>query len=422
MFDYDVIILGGGLAYTGAELLRNRGLKVAIVEKERENLGGVCLHYGCVPTKLYLFEAQKLYDMKISRLIDWKDGNLKLKSLVEYKDKLRKRLRDDIEKLLKGVDLLYGEGRLTDKYTVSVGERYIKGRYIIINTGKRQVSGFGIDPDGRKVLTTDHILNLDSLPERLDIVGDDPIAFEFATFFAILGSRVRLYFDDPLSFSHPSIKNRLLKNLDSLGISLYPSKDFKKEAENITLLVKKRIPNSECVGDLLQKDEYGHILVDMHYEASIRDHYAVGDVNGLSQTAHAARLQSISVSKRILGEKGFYIKPEDIPYVLYTVPLSYAKVGLTKVELEKRGVRYVEKSVSPRAFASSHIHHSEDGMCFLYFDSKGFLIGCEILSRGAGEVISSITVSLHAELNLNLMSRLPLPHPTLSEIPFLRLM
>ncbi|GBC87993.1 Dihydrolipoyl dehydrogenase [bacterium HR13] len=419
MFDYDVIILGGGLAYTAAEILRNKGLKVAIVEKNKEHLGGVCLHEGCVPTKLYLFEAQKIYDMKNSRLLEWKGGDVKLKRLVEYKERLRKKLREDIERLLKGVDIIYGDGTLTDRHTVVVGERQIRGRYIIVNTGKRQTWGFGLEPDGKRVITTDEAINLESLPERLQIVGDDHIAFEFATFFAVLGSQVNLYFDNPMSFAHTSIKNRFLKELELLGIALYPIKDFK--AESITLLVKRRVPNSECVGDLMQKDENNHILVDAHYETSIKDHYAVGDVNGLSETAHAARMQSLIVSKRILGERSFYIRPENIPYVLYTVPLSYAKVGLTKMELERRGIKHTEKSVSLRAFSSSYIQHSEDGMCFLYFDSRGFLMGCEVLSRGAGEIISSLTVSLYSELNISHMSKVLLPHPTLSEIPFLRL-
>jgi len=96
-------------------------------------------------------------------------------------------------------------------------------------------------------------------------------------------------------------------------------------------------------------------------------------------------------------------------------------VGFTKKELEKKGVEFSEKSVSLRSFAVGSIYHTEEGMAFLYFDKKGFLLGAEVLSRDAGEVIGSLTVSLFSELNLDMLSRLCLPHPTLGEVLFMRI-
>jgi len=100
--DYDVILLGGGLAYTGAELLRNAGLKVAIVEKDPSHLGGVCLHRGCVPTKLYLFEARKAHDLKNSSLLSIKEYDFDLKSLKEKKERLTKKPKGPDRKAFKG--------------------------------------------------------------------------------------------------------------------------------------------------------------------------------------------------------------------------------------------------------------------------------------------------------------------------------
>ncbi|MFN3813577.1 MAG: FAD-dependent oxidoreductase [Aquificaceae bacterium] len=417
-FDYHVVILGGGLAYVGAEVLKNRGLKVALIEKNREHLGGVCLHEGCIPTKLYMFEAQKIYDIRLSRLASLNVQKVNLKTLLEYKRGLIKKLREDIERLLKGVDIFYGEGKLIEPHVVEVNGKKISGESVIINVGKRHPS----ETDGEYTLNTDQLLELEEIPEEISILGDDPIGFEFATMLSTLGTRTEVYFDEPFSFMHPSIKTRLMEKMDTIGIKLFSTHRLKSKKEGKMLVVKKRIPNWESVGDLIPRGEENHLIVDRNYETALKDHYAVGDINGISETAHAARLQAISVSKKITEGRGFYIKPEKIPYILYTIPLSYAKVGFSKADLEKKGIKYTEKSVNFRAFAISHIQHSEEGICFLYFDQKGFLLGAEVLSRNAADIISSLTVSLHAELDISIMSKIPLAHPTMSEVPFIRLM
>ncbi|RMH80676.1 MAG: NAD(P)/FAD-dependent oxidoreductase [Acidobacteria bacterium] len=408
MFDYHVVVLGGGLAYTGVELLRRAGLKVAIVERESGHLGGVCLHEGCIPTKLYLFEVRKLFDLNNSPLIECKP-KLNLRALKEKKDKLTKRLRDDIERLLKGVDFIYGYGELVEPNVVQVEGKRISGKYIIINTGK----SYPQKPNG------DDLLQLQELPQKLILVGDDPIALEFATLFALLGTPVELCFDfKVLGFVNPSIRERLLKVLKGLGISLLDLRDFKG---GDAYFLYRRKPNSQCINVELSLDEKGHILVDKNYETSVKDHYAVGDVNGLSETAQAARLQALSVARRITQGKGFYLSPHKVPYVLYTQPLSYAKVGFTKIELEEKGIEHSERSLPLRPFAVGSMYHTEEGMLFLYFDKKGFFLGGEVFCRDAQEVLSGLVLSLHGELTLEFMSRAPLPHPTLSELPFLRL-
>ncbi len=410
MFDYDVIVLGGGLAYVGVEVLRNAGLKVAVVEKDPNHLGGVCLHEGCVPTKLYLFEARKAFDLKSSALISTRDLSLNLKTLKEKKQRLTKALRDQIEKLLKGVDLIYGKGELVEPHVVEVEGRRISGRFIIINTGK----SYPQKPNG------DDLLEIEELPQSIKLAGDDPILLEFACMYALMGVSVEAYFEDKsLDFMHPSLKGRLLKVLKELNILFKPLSEVPTDG---VYWLKKRVPNSECIKVGLARDELGHILVDKSYETSLKDHYAVGDINGIVELAHASRLQSLSVALRLTKGQGFFTPKYKIPYVLYTQPLSYAKVGFTKRELEEKRVEHVEKSVSLRAFAVGSINHTEEGMAFLYFDKKGFLLGGEILSRDAGELISVLTVSLFSELNLDMLSRLCLPHPTLGETLFLRLL
>ncbi|MEJ5338990.1 MAG: FAD-dependent oxidoreductase [Aquificaceae bacterium] len=410
MFDYDVVVLGGGLAYVGAELLRSAGMKVAVVEKDPAHLGGVCLHEGCIPTKLYLFEARKLSDLKNSPLISAKELCLNLKTLKEKKQKLTKTLRDQIEKLLKGVDFIYGYGELVEPNVIEVEGRRISGKNIIINTGK----SYPQKPSG------DELLELEELPQSIRLAGDDPLLLEFACMYALMGVSLEAYFDEKsLDFIHPSIKSRLLKMLKDLHIALKPLSEAAHEG---TYWLMKRVPNSECIKVDLPRDERGHVLVDRNYETTLKDHYAVGDINGIAELAHASRLQSISVALRLTKGKGFYTPPYKIPYVLYTQPLSYAKVGFTRRELEEKNLEFTEKSVSLRAFAVGSIYHTEEGMAFLYFDRKGFFLGGEVFSRDAGELASVLTVSLFSELNLDMLSRLCLPHPTLGETPFLRLL
>lgn len=396
MHNYDVLILGGGLAYTGAELLRNRGLKVAIVEKEEAHLGGVCLHEGCVPTKLYLERATK-------------GQKVRLADIKKEKEELTSKLREDIKRLLKGVDFIYGYGELVEPHTVDVEGKKFSARHIIINTGKSYPKA----PNGS------HLLELEEAPQSLNLVGDDPIALEFACMFALFGSSVNLYFDQKsLEFMHPLVKGKLLKMLKDLGINLLTPEEFKGEG---AYFLYRRLPNSTCVKVDMAMDERGHLLVDKNYETSLSDHYAVGDVNGLSETAHASRLQALSVAKKIMEGKGFYTPPYKIPYVLYTLPLSYAKVGLTKKELEEEKIEHKEVSVPFRPFAVGNIYETQDGIVLLYFDKKDFLLGAEVLCAKAQEVIASLTVSLFAELNRETMSRIAIAHPTLSEVAFLRL-
>ncbi len=411
MKEYDVVILGGGLAYTGAELLRNAGLKVAIVEREEKSLGGVCLNRGCVPTKLYIKEAKTLYELKKSRLLQG-DVSTDIKGLRESKERLVNKLREDIKKLLRGVDLIFGYGELVEPYTVKVGEQTLKAKHIIINTGKRQQE----PPEG--FITTDELLDLDYIPESISILGDDPILYEFACMFSLFGSKVKLYAREP-DFMHPSIRTRFSRMLKDLGIDLHGEEEFKPSQVN--LWAKKRLPNSECVKVDLAKDEAQHILVDNHYETSLKDHYAVGDVNGLCELAHASRIQALSVAKRIISNRGFYTPPHKIPYVLYTLPMSYAKVGLTKKELEERRLEYQELSTPLRPFAVGSIHHTEEGLITSYFDKKGFLVGAEVFCALAEEMISSVGVMFFSELDRDSLSKTPLPHPTLSEVINIRL-
>lgn len=408
MFDYDVLILGGGLAYSGAEFIRNSGLKVAIVEKDRAHLGGVCLHEGCIPTKLYLFEARKLYDLRCSPLLSAETLRLNLKDLKNRKQKLTRSLREQIEKMLKGVELIQGYGELVEPHVVDVEGRRISARHIVLNTGKT----YPESPNG------DHLLELEELPQSLKLRGDDPLLLEFACMFALMGVRVEVFFEETsLDLVHPSIKSRLIKSLKEIGVIFSP---LDAPAEG-TYHLRKRVPNSGCVKVDMARDELGHVVVDRNYETSLKDHYAVGDLNGICETAHASRLQALSVARRIVRGEGFYLPAYKVPYVLYTQPLSYARVGLSKKELEKRGVEFKEKSVSFRAFAVGGIYHTEEGMAFLYFDRKGFFVGAEVISRDAGEIASALTVSLFSELNLDMLSRICLPHPTLSEVPFMRL-
>lgn len=411
MFDYDVIVLGGGLAYVGAELLRNAGLKVAIIEKDKEHLGGVCLHEGCIPTKLYLFESRKVFDIKNSPLLSIKeDIGFNIQALKEKKKKLTKTLRDQIEKLLKGVDFIYGYGELVEPHVINLEGKRISGRFVIINTGK----SYPQKPNG------DELLELEEIPQSLKLVGDDPIILEFACMYALMGVSVEVYFDEKnLAFMHPSIRGRLLKMIKDVHISLKPFSEAPTEG---VYWLRKRVPNSECIKVDIAKDEKGHILVDRGYETTLKDHYAVGDINGIAELAHASRLQAISIALRLTKGQGFFTPQYKIPYVLYTQPLSYAKVGFTKADLEEKKIEHTEKSISLRAFAVGGIYHTEEGMAFLYFDKKGFFLGGEVFSRDAGELVSILTTSLFSELNLDMLSRLCLPHPTLGETLFLRLL
>ncbi|HFC03893.1 MAG TPA: NAD(P)/FAD-dependent oxidoreductase, partial [Nitratifractor salsuginis] len=202
-YDYDILFLGGGLNYAGAVVASKAGLKCALVEKNPAHLGGTCLHNGCIPSKMYLEAAETIRKAKKDHF----SGSivLEMATLDDEKEALLERATAAITKQCAKVDIVAGEGKLVAPHTVEVAGKKLTARYVILGTGSRPFIPEGIEYDGVGVITSDEVLNMRSLPEKIAVYGDGAIGLEMASFFASAGVETELIWrhDTLLRKAHP---------------------------------------------------------------------------------------------------------------------------------------------------------------------------------------------------------------------------
>ncbi|GAB6073384.1 dihydrolipoyl dehydrogenase family protein [Nautilia lithotrophica] len=419
---YDVVLIGGGLNYAAAIVLSKAGKNVALIEKNLKHLGGTCLHNGCIPSKNLLHRAKTELESKED--VFNKTAHINLQ-------KLQEKIKTRIEKSTKavtsqckaaGVDLIEGEAFVTDE-GVEVNGEILKSEYIIIGTGSYPRIPEGIEYDGKKIITSDEALNLNHIPKEISIYGTGAIGLEMASLFASLGSKVNLIFrHEHISKKFPQIIMEKLENqLKALGINLisdFPiQKAFVKNNEVIIqsgdktisteylLVAVGRVPNTDVVKTDKIRISKG-IETDEYFQTSMPGVYAIGDCNGKLLLAHAARAQALNVADQILGKKE-KLNLNNIPKFIYTLPLSYASVG---IQSEK-------EAVFPLSYLgiSGSMFGDENGIVILYTDEENFITGADILAPNAEELIGIITTAVEAELDIKTFKKVTFPHPTYSE-------
>ncbi len=424
---YDIVFVGGGLNYAGAVVAAKKGLKVALVERDMEHIGGTCLNNGCIPSKhfLHLAEAQiKLRNPAFSRHKD----RIKMDTAVKEKDTLIKKAHKSIEMQCNsaGVELIEGTGYVTGPNSVEVDGKMLEAAHIVIGTGSQPYIPEGIEYDKETIITSDEVLNLSSLPSSIAIYGSGAIGLEMASFMAANGVKTTLiYRHEHISNKiHPTILHSMEKMLQNIGVKLMPNttileaKEHEKRAKVTTnsdllefeklLVATGRRPNLEVVKTDAIEVAKG-IVTDEYFATTLPNIYAIGDCNAKLMLAHAARAQALNVVDTITGKKEV-LNLANIPKFIYTLPMQYAAVGLTKKD------NPAKESIFPlSSLALTHLAGGEDGFIVLYADEEEFLVGAEILSPHAEEIISAITVSLVAELDVHSALKSVYPHPTYSE-------
>lgn len=445
----DVVVIGGGpggypCAFRAADL----GLKVVLVDR-RPELGGVCLHEGCIPSKAWLnvvklmqevkaFGAMGLIDpcniaMNVTKMRSWVSSQV-IGSLSKGLEALSNKRK---------INRLLGTAYITNKNTVSVtlesGEvQVIEAKNIVIATGSRPVMLKSMPKDTR-ILDSTSALNLDNPSGRMLIVGAGIIGCELSGVFSAMGLDVTVC--DIHHQIMPGTDEELAKVVQSSLIkqgvkflfnSAYDSVDLhsdhmsvriKSESSDINLDVDwilvavGRVPNVEELGleDLgmaLDKKKSGAVIVNDRFQTSMDSIYAIGDVSG-GHLAHEATFQGRLCAEIISGKKRHY-DIRSMPAVAYTYPeLSW--VGASEDELKSTGVKYQAKSISwkanGRAIASLHT----DGWTKLMADESGRLIGAAVVGVGAGDLISELSLAIEMGANIDDMSLTVRPHPTTSE-------
>ena len=399
----DLIIVGAGPGgYRAAEYAAKQGLKVVIFEGD--NVGGTCLNVGCIPTKTYVHSA----------------------TFAEARERMAQvvtQLRSGVESILShpNITLVREKASFTDAHTV--GD--YTAPHIIIATGSETkwlpIEGVGTDP---RVVDSTGLLNLDTLPKRLCIIGAGVIGMEFASVFHRFGSEVTVieYLKECLPALDSDIAKRLRKLLEKRGITFKMKTAVQSLADidaDVILMATGRKPRTEglnlsAAGITLAPN--GAIPVDEDCKVLSPDSclFAIGDVNGRQMLAHAAEMQAIRAVNRILG-KTDGIRFDIMPAAIFTEPEA-ACVGPTEDQLKEQGIPYVCKKSFWRANGKAMAMGETEGMLKLFASPEGLILGCHAYGAHSADIIQEVSVLMCKDTTIDELADMVHIHPTLSEI------
>ena len=404
----DLIIVGAGPGgYRAAEYAAKQGLKVVIFEDSE--VGGTCLNVGCIPTKTYVHAAS------------FAEARQRMAEVVQQ-------LRSGVEGILShpNITLVREKGVFVDAHTV--GD--YTAPHIIIATGSETkwlpIEGARTDP---RVVDSTGLLQLDTLPKRLTIIGAGVIGMEFASVFQRFGSEVTVieYLKECLPALDSDIAKRLRKLLEKRGITFKMKTAVENLADidaDVILMATGRKPrveglNLEAAGITLAPN--GAILVDPETFACLPDSlssclpvFAIGDVNGRQMLAHAAEMQAVHAVNQILG-KHDHIRFDIMPAAIFTEPEA-ACVGPTEDQLKANGIAYTCKKSFWRANGKALAMGETEGLLKLFCDADGVILGCHAYGAHAADIVQEVAVLMCKQTTLSELADMVHIHPTLSEI------
>jgi dihydrolipoamide dehydrogenase len=428
---YDIIYIGGGLNYAGAIVAAKNSLKVALIEKSLAELGGVCLHKGCIPSKMFLHFANTIRESRNDIFVG--SLNINMQTLVEKKNRLVKNVTKAVTAQCGNIDLIEGEAKITAPHKVTVDDKIYEAKYIVIGSGSSAFIPDGIEYDKKDIITSNEVLDLITLPKDIAIYGDGAIGLEMASFFAASGIKVTLISraKGELTRAHPLIQDALQKQIEKEGIlhlTDHPIKIAKTTSKGVhitfedksskyfekMLVATGRKPNIDVVKTDKIKVERG-IITDENFESTLKDHYAIGDCNGKLQLAHAARAQTLFVTHKIIGKKPKMLNLDNVVKFIHTLPMSYATVGQNRASLEQKGISFKESVMPLNRFSLSAVYGASDGFVIVYADNDGFILGGELFAPNAEELIAPLAMALAGEMDVSLAQKTIMAHPTFSE-------
>ena len=440
---YDLIILGAGPAgYLAAERAGAAGLNTVLIEKE--NLGGVCLNEGCIPSKTILHSAKLYRQAGHSQAYGVTASNVMfdLASVMARKEKIIDTLRKGIAATLKKhhVTVETGEGTILswqDKvFRVQVNSRIVEGTRLLVCTGSKAIRLPIPGADQKFVHTNREILSIDFIPERLVVVGGGVIGLEIATFFAEVGSSVTVI-ELLTSIGGPidsEIAQILQKELEKKGVTFRlqakvtaigdSSVSFEANGQNesikadIVLMSVGRKPVTKGIGleNLNVYVENGAIKTDEQGRTNVPGVWAAGDVNGISMLAHTAYREAEVCINDMLHKKD-RMRYSAVPAVIYTHP-EVATVGLTVDDAEKRGYKVVSAKL-PLSYSGRYCVENEGGrgVCKVVIDKQyKTLLGVHMIGGMCSEMIFGAAAMIDNELRVDDIKEIIFPHPTVSEI------
>ena len=447
MDKYDVIVIGSGPGgYVTAIRASQLGFNTAIVEKE--SLGGICLNWGCIPTKALLKSAEVYNYLKKSE-----DYGISAENVSSDFGKVINRSRSVADTMSKGVNFLMkknkinvikGHATINSDKTITIQDKkdsyIISGSHVIIATGARSREINSLIQNGKNIIGYREAMTLEKQPKDLIIVGSGAIGVEFAYFYNSLGTNVTLveYLPKIAPLEDDDISKELQKILKKQGVKIMTSSELiESEATKDKVNVKIKDPNGEIINmtadvvlsavgiksnieglgleNLEIKTEKDKILVDDFYKTNVDGFYAIGDVVNGPALAHVASAEGITCIEKI---KGMSVNPLDygnIPGCTYCKP-EIASVGLTEKQAIENGFDIKVGKFPFTASGKAQSSGNSEGFVKVIFDSKyGEWLGCHMIGSNVTEMISEAVVGRKLETTGHEILKAVHPHPTLSE-------
>jgi dihydrolipoamide dehydrogenase len=442
MQTFDIVIVGGGPGgYVAAIKAGQLGYKVAVIE--RDNVGGVCLNWGCIPTKTLLKSAKVFEQFKHAKDygIDVKPDSFSANfpDMVKRKDSVVRRLTGGVAALLKknGATLIKGFGEVVDANHVKVGEETIEAKFIILATGASvimpPIPGLQEGFDAGFVLTSKEILDLKTLPSSLLIVGGGVIGLEFATIFSSLGTKVTVIEKQPtiLSSVDEEIRGLFFKKISKDGVQIFTNATvtsigqgmvtYEIDGKSTELKIDKVLmavgmkPNTKSFASLNLAIEKAGVQVNEHMQTSVSNVYAIGDVTGKFMLAHVASHAGLIAIDHLHGGDA-KMDYRSIPSGIYTFP-EIAMVGLTEQDAKAQGIDYKVSTFPVMANGKAMGENEKDGLVKIIV-SKPYneIIGVHIMASSATEMITEATLAINLEATAEELVNTIHPHPTLAEM------
>lgn len=442
--NYDLIVIGSGPGgYVAAVRGAQKGLKTAVVE--RENLGGICLNWGCIPTKALLKSAQAFNYARHAEAYGVRAASVEadLSAMVDRSRGVSATMNKGVEFLLKknGVDVINGTATLLPGGRVSVDGTEYHAPHIIIATGARSRVMPSMPQDGRRIIGYREAMTLRTQPQRMLVCGSGAIGSEFAYFYQSIGTQVTLveYMPQILPNEDEEVAAQMSRSFRKMGMKVMPSasvervdvegdvchvtvRDLKKNTEqvidvDIVLSAVGVVTNLEALGldECGIKHEKGKIEVDDYYRTSVPGYYAIGDVVHGPALAHVASKEAICCVDAIVHGSAPKVNYANVPGCTYTTP-EVASVGLTEKKALEAGHEVRVGKFFFKASGKATAAGNTDGFVKVVVDAKTDLIlGAHLCGDNVTEMISELVAAREQGITARQLAAAIHPHPTMSE-------
>lgn len=431
--EYDVIIIGSGPGgYVAAIRAGQVGLKTALIEKK--DIGGMCLNWGCIPSKAVIESAK--YFERLKKAEEFGIDGVDLKKVKFNWDKAKKRAINISKKMTGGIeyllvkneiDVIKGEAKITSQNTVSVMNRSISAKNIIIATGSYP-NDLGVEINEDQLMSLERLYNEPELPESVAVVGQGAVAVEMAQFFSMINKKVTLVSPSEtlIPFADQFLNDYIFNRLKKDRVEIIIEANIKGYKEGKLLLQDKEVEaekvlNASMRGGVLPASDInieldnGYISTDEQLKTNYDNIYAIGDVNGKSFLAHASSAQGLFAVNNIKGIKGD-MNLHNYPLNIYTNP-EIAQIGLTEEELQSENIKYKISEFPLSANGKALIEGYKDGNVRILSEKKyGEVLGVQIIAPHATDMIAEAAAFMQIESTVYDVSRSIHAHPTVSEI------